>query len=121
MSLAWRTAEPGKALVLPGKPHGRVLPRSLPLWMAAVYVGLFIIRPWEQLFPELQAIQFERTYGICMVLCVAVTVGFRFELTLQTASALAFTGALGVCSLCAQNLDLAWEAFYTFLTLVICY
>ena len=44
-----------------------IWPRSICLWMAALYVALFIIRPWEQLFPQLGEIHFERIYALSMI------------------------------------------------------
>lgn len=98
-----------------------VWPRSAALWMAAFYVALFIIRPWEVLFPELAAIRFERIYAICMI--VAVLVGSRSSLRtdLQTAAVILFFIGVGISGLFAWDASLSWEPFYEYLTLVIFY
>src|SRR5262245_37880270 len=114
------TLDPPDAAVL-GKPEVGFLPRSLALWMAAIYVGLFIIRPWEVLLPSLGTIYFERAYGILMVLCVAVTCGLRLQWNLQNGAVLAFCAAVGISTVAAWNGEAAWNASYVFLTLVVCY
>ncbi len=91
------------------------------LWITAVYLGLFIIRPWELLIPELGEIHFERLYAIFMVLSVMMTVGLRCELNSQTTAVLAFLGAMGVAGVYASNAQLAREACYVYFTVVVCY
>ena len=41
--------------------------RSPGLWLVAIYLVLFLIRPWELLVPALGAIRFERMYAIAMI------------------------------------------------------
>ncbi len=114
---------PEEHLTLLGKPTTGVLPRSAILWITFVYVGLFLIRPWEVLIPELGLMRFgvERSFGIFMIVCVALTTGFRLPSNSQTRSVIAFTLALGICTVCARNTESAWVQFYIFLTIVICY
>ena len=100
---------------------GGIWPRSFPLWMAAFYLALFIIRPWELLFPSLAVIHFERLYAIAMVLVVAATCGFRFYWGLQTAAVFSFLAAISLSAVCAWKPELAWDGFYTYLTLVVFY
>lgn len=104
-----------------GKPEGGVLPRSFAFRLAVIYVGLFIIRPWEVLFPELGAISFERMYAIFMLLCVAGTVGFRLQANRQHVAVAALCGAIGISAALALDVQTAWNAYYVFLTVVICY
>ena len=113
---------PAEGLVEPGEDlrHG-MWPRSLAVWMAALYVALFIIRPWEQLFPWLQAIRFERTYALTMIGVVVLTRGFRVRASFQTVGVVLFTLSLGISGLLAKNPSLAWDIFYKYLTLVIFY
>jgi O-antigen ligase len=106
---------------LSGKPAHGFLPKAFALWMTAIYVGLFIIRPWEVMFPQLTAINFERLFAIFMVLCVMLTCGFRFRWNLQNGAVAMFIGALGLSSIRAWNAQAASEALYVYLTLLVCY
>lgn len=104
-----------------GKPGGTVFPRGLALWMTAIYIGLFIIRPWEQLFPVLATFRFERVYGICLTACVVLGPGLRFAPTLQNWAVAAWTGAIGLCAALAWNTAVSGDDYYVFLTTVVCY
>ena len=57
--------------------------RSLGLWMVAIYIVLFLIRPWEILSPWLASFRFERMYAISMI-CVVVVMGRMPRWNLQT-------------------------------------
>ena len=120
MDLNTRTMSEFHTIVI-GKPAQGILPRSFALWMAATYVGLFIIRPWEVLFPQLGTIHFERIYAISMIFCVALTCGFRWSWNLQNSAVALFTGAVGVSVSFAWDGSAAWDAYYGFLTIVVCY
>lgn len=98
-----------------------IWPRSVPLWMAAFYVALFIIRPWDQLFPWLGEIHFERIYALCMLSAVFLSKEKRWEMNFQTLTVLLFLGGIGLSYLFAVNPSLAWEPFYEYLTLIIFY
>ena len=47
--------------------HGGIWPRGIDLWMAAIWIGLFIIRPWEMLWPGLADWHIARLYAIVMI------------------------------------------------------
>lgn len=99
-----------------------VWPQSLPLWMAAFYVALFIIRPWEQLFPLLGAIHFERVYALCMIAVVFFSrKKSQFHINSQDTSILLFLGALLLSCFFALNPSLAWDQLYIYLTIVVFY
>ncbi|MBW3597681.1 MAG: hypothetical protein KY475_10435, partial [Planctomycetes bacterium] len=105
-----------------GRPLVRgVWPASLPLWMAAVYVGLFIIRPWEKLFPSLGALHFERAYAIAMLAAVVVSGQLRVRLDRQTAAVLAYLGAVGLSVAFAWRSELAYYPFYVYASVVLFY
>ena len=99
-----------------------IWPRSLPLWLAAFYVALFIIRPWDMLFPWMATIHFERLYFIGMLLVVAFS-GERqaFRLNPQGAVVALFLASIGFAGLLAVDPVLAWPPFYTYTTLVLFY
>lgn len=77
--------------------------------MAAGYMLLFIIRPWERLFPSFGEYKVERIY-VALMLCVVLWQGISFRG--QIKSVLAFIGAILVSCLCAQDSAIAWEQFY---------
>ena len=68
--------------------------------MAAFYLALFIIRPWERLFPSLGEIHFERLYAIAMILVVAGGCGIRLRWSGQTAAVFSFFAAIGISAVC---------------------
>jgi hypothetical protein len=113
------TQQPDTMLL--GKPARGFLPRSFGPWMAAAYVGLFIIRPWDVLIPQLAPFHFERWCAIFVIASVAVTCGFRISWTMQNLSVATLVAAMGVCYVMAQDVALAWPPFYVYLTLVVCY
>lgn len=96
-----------------------IWPLSFPLWMAAFYVALFIIRPWEILMPWLGTIHFERIYAICMILVVLCSRKKWFHLTSQSVAILMFLGGITLSFLFAINQVLSWDSYYTYLTVII--
>src|SRR5437879_10787976 len=86
-----------------------IWPRRIAIWMAAFYVALFIIRPWEEMLPFLADIHFERFYALAMVAVVLLTSKFRGVFTLQTASVLFFLFALSLSAVLAVDSTVAWE------------
>jgi len=98
-----------------------IWPRSVVLWLAGFYVALFVIRPWEQLFPWLAAFHFERCYAIFMVCAVLLSGQLRLPLTPQTGSVLLFLGAFAISACCAIEPSLAWTPLYVYFTLVVFY
>ncbi len=98
-----------------------IWPRSVSFWMVAVYVALFIIRPWEQMFPWLGSIYFEKIYAILMIVVVFLSGGKQVKYNLQTLSVLFFLFAITVSAFFALKISLAWDPLYAYLTLVIFY
>jgi len=101
--------------------NSSIWPSSLPLWMAAFYMALFIIRPWEELFPWMATIHFERIYAICMILVVLGSNKKSFQMTSQTTAVIIFFASLALSGLFAFDPSLASNHFYKYLTLVIFY
>lgn len=95
-----------------------IWPRATVLWLTAGYVSLFIIRPWEQLFPYLGDIHFERLYALVMIAAVFWSRRTRLNLGFQSITVLVFLGTLGITSLAARHPSLAWEPFYEYVTIV---
>ena len=96
------------------------LPQSLAFWMAMIYLALFLLRPWEILFPGLKTIPVERIYAICMVIVVGLE-GFRLRWTSQTMAVLAFLGAVVLSWVFAYRPLYAENGCYIYLTVVVFY
>ncbi len=97
-----------------------IWPTSKPLWMAAIYVFLFIIQPWDQLFPWLGTIHFERLYFICMLLVLLFSHDKQPvpRSSVVVAVILLFI-SVGFSGIFAYDPELSWDAFYVYLALVI--
>lgn len=95
-------------------------PRSLGFWIVAGYLVLFLIRPWEELFPVLQSIRTERLYGVAMIVIVGLT-GRGPRLTAQAIAVGMFAGAVLVSTLRAWDPAYAWPELYRYATVVIVY
>lgn len=104
----------------PGQLLAGMWPRSLAVWMAAFYVALFIIRPWEKLFPGLAELRFERVYAVCMIAVVTVE-GWRLKLDRQTIAVLAFVATIALACLTAWKTEFAVDRLYKYLTLLVFY
>jgi hypothetical protein len=98
-----------------------IWPRSIPLWMAAFYVSLYIIRPWEKLLPWLGEIHFERIYALCMITVVMLSQKKQFKMTFQSFSVVLFLGGISLSALFAWDTSFVWDNFYRYLTIVIFY
>ncbi len=98
-----------------------IWPPTARVWMAGLYVAMYIIRPWEVLFPSLAVIHFERIYALCMIGVVLGSSRIRLGLSAQSCAVLFFVGALTLSSLFAVDPALAWDPLYEYLTLVIFY
>jgi O-antigen ligase len=110
----------GSSILLPEERLKKgIWPRSVPLWMAAFYVALFIIRPWEQLMPVLGTIYFERIYALCMIAVVFLSGKKQIQINLQTITVIVFFFAITLSAVFARSSSLAWDVLYEYLTLVI--
>jgi O-antigen ligase len=89
--------------------------------MAAFYVALFIIRPWEEMVPFLGQIHFERFYALAMVAVVLLNSKFRGVFTPQTGSVLVLLAALTLSAVLAIDSTIAWDPWYVYVTLVVFY
>lgn len=92
----------------------------LATWIVAGYLVLFLIRPWEVLFPALADWRVERIYGLLMVGIVLLT-GRRHAWNVRPWSVLFFAGCVGLSTLQAYQFELAWPAFYQYITVVVTY
>jgi O-antigen ligase len=101
--------------------YNNIWPKSFPALLAAFYVALYIIRPWELLFPILGEIRFERIYAIFMILVVIITTKKKIRFTLQSLSILLFFAAIGISAIFAVNPSLSWEPLTVYRNLIIFY
>lgn len=104
-----------------GAPQGKVVPPSLPVLLAAFYVALFIIRPWEQLFPGLGTIRFERIYAILMIAVAFLSASSFPQTKRQDAAVLFFLFTLVITSLLGIDPTHSWDTIYIYITLIIFY
>ncbi|MCP5115355.1 MAG: hypothetical protein GY953_31385, partial [bacterium] len=94
-----------------------IWPQSFALWLAAFYIALFVIRPWEKLIPELGTIHFERKFALLMIAGVVLAGRLKFRLDFQTLAVLSVSGAFWLSGLSVAGPSLP----YVFLTLVVFY
>ena len=107
-----------------------IWPRSLAVWLAALYMAFFILRPWEQSsFAWLNEIHFERLYALCMIVMAVFSASVRrnthwtplrghMPVNLQNLAVGLFVAAIGLSTFLASDFDLAWQKFYAALTIV---
>lgn len=98
-----------------------IWPQSVALWMVAFYMALFIIRPWEQLFPSWQAFYPERLYSICMIIVVFLSPKKQFRLTWQTVTILIFFASIAITGVFAYIPALTWDTLYVYFSVVVFY
>lgn len=60
-----------------------IWPKQTVVWVAALYLALFILRPWEILVPELGRIHFERWMVIGVFAWITLRRGFMVKLNQQ--------------------------------------
>ena len=103
------------------------------MWLAALYMAFFILRPWEQSsFAWLNEIHFERLYALCMIVMAVFSASVRRNthwtplpghtpVNRQNLAVGLFVAAIGLSTFLASDFDLAWEKFYAALTIVAFY
>lgn len=95
-------------------------PSSIGVWVVALYIVLFLIRPWEVLMPGLQALRIERLYGLMMIVVVFLT-GRRVGMTRQTVAISLFGLAAALSAARAWDVSYAWPTLYQYATVVVMY
>ncbi len=96
-----------------------IWPRSLVLWMTAIYVLLFIFRPWEKLIPELAPLHFDRSYAFLMILAIVLSGRLRLRFDMQSIAVVLFAFSLGFSGFTADVPVRAWFVPYEYLTLIV--
>lgn len=96
-------------------------PRSLAFWLVVGWLALFIIRPWEIMFPWLEALRFERVYVLSTFSVILASGRLRFLRSTQTNGILLLVGALLITAIVGiepeKTIDSIWRyiillAFY---------
>lgn len=100
--------------------HG-IWPVSRTVWMAALYIVLFVIRPWEELFPWLAVIRFERLYAVVMVLAILFGGSGHVKVTRQVMAVAGFFAALTVSTVFAFDTALAFDKLLEYLNILVFY
>lgn len=96
-------------------------PRTFSFWVALGYLSLVIIRPWEELFPWMAEMHFERLYVIFMLVTVLFAQRKQPVMSFQSAMVLAFSLAMLICCYTAYNFSMAWDVYYMYLALLLFY
>jgi O-antigen ligase len=96
-------------------------PIPTSVWLTGFWLALFIIRPWEELFPELRTFRFERIYALTVLGVVIGSGLLKIRACRQTYAVLLFLTALALSTVLAYDASLAWTEFYKYLTLVVFY
>ena len=100
---------------------GGIIPRSLPLLAVAFYMALFIIRPWEQLFPWMAEIRIEKFYALMTIGIFVLSHKKVLRADVQLVTVLLFFCALLTSAIFAWDSSLSWSLIYKYMTLIIIY
>lgn len=112
------------SIILDGSENAKkgIWPTSFPLWLVGLYVFLFIVRPWEKLFPWLGLIHFERIYFIFMLIVTALSNAKQsLPRNTQNIAVCILLITIGLSGVFAYDSSLFWAPFYVVLTLVVFY
>lgn len=99
----------------------RALPRSTPIWLAAAYMWFFIIRPWEKLFPWMQAVPIERIVAVALLASVMFSVRTRYRLGIQSWAVMTFLAVLFLSALTGYSFNRSWTEVYKYFTMAVFY
>ena len=87
--------------------RGGMWPKPFVFWAVVFYMGLFIIRPWEKLFPELGEMRFERLSVLGIMAVVAIYRGVLVRLTAQNLAMLFLFAAVVLSGKMAYDPELS--------------
>ena len=96
-------------------------PRSASFWMVAFYMALFLIRPWEVLYPWMAVYSIEFTFAILTIATIVLGGHFWFRFTGQTMTILAFLGAVSLSALYGLDPANSWDQLYKYITVIVWY
>ncbi len=99
--------------------RSEIWPRKRIIWVVAIYLALFIIRPWELLFPELADIRFERLMVLFVLGMTALSCGISIRMTMQSVAMLLLLTAVWVSSLFAYVPEMAAKELTEFIGITI--
>ena len=99
-----------------------IWPRRMTLWLVAVWIAIWIIRPWEIMFPEFRSFRLPRVYAIGMCLAVLLSGQFRgFAHRFQTQAVVLFIVALVASAINGVSPENSWDQLYFAFTIVFFY
>jgi O-antigen ligase len=98
-----------------------IWPRSVMIWVIAVWTALLIIRPWETLMPWMADFRVERMYTLLAVLLLFMSGPVRVVASVQLTGVVLWFIALAVASACAFDPAASWDALYVYVTVFICF
>lgn len=96
-------------------------PQSLLIWLIFGWFALYIIRPWEVLFPWLAAIRIERTYCIFALGAIAASGRLRFDLSRQSIALVMLLSAMLLSAFTGIALYLSLQGIYLVLVHIAMY
>ena len=82
---------------------------------------LFLIRPWEEMYPWMAVFPIERIYAILAIATVVLGGQFWFQFTGQTTTILAFLGAVSLSAMLGLDPAHSWDQLYKYITVLIWY
>jgi hypothetical protein len=98
-----------------------ILPHSLLLWLIAGWFYLYIIRPWEVLFPWMAPWHVERIYCLGVLGVLALSGQLRIDFSRQTLTLGLLIGAMIISAVSGINYLASQETIYKFLVHVAMY
>jgi hypothetical protein len=98
--------------------RGGVWPRSFVLWATVFYMALYIIRPWEILFPWLEPFRLERIWALILFVSIVADKRSKFRLDMTTFSMIALIFLVGFSLGAADDISLATQKYWPFVTAI---
>lgn len=90
--------------ILADAPEG--VNRALP-W-TLLYMAIFLIRPWERLYPSLQAVALEKVIALVVLVRVVVGKGNRFKMNRAVIGTVAFLFCIAVATAMSCDPGVSW-------------
>jgi len=90
--------------------------------MVAIYIGLFVIRPWEQLFPWLGTVRFEFLYALVAIVVATISRKTKMPgISLQSVAVFGFFAALALSAVLGIDPSASWTPLYQYFTQIVCF
>jgi len=116
-----RTKTPAAAPTLLNSPEGElangIWPKSVAFWFGLGYMALYVIRPWEALFPWMMVLRPERTWALATLLAVFLDKRSRLRTDGLTYSMILLLLVVGLTVAFSIDRANSWDTFWPFLTM----